>query len=299
MGVGSQPGEGAEAAGNHLHRVERALLYRRHAGVRLSVRIPLVGIVDRRAAVERRILARASMHIIFRDRPLQAIRIDPAVPSESSDGPAGLDIAGADMRSDRQRGRAAIPRPYRRWKARVADQPGRDLLSGRHRPQHRRHIVVVAVALVAEASAIGEHTDDTGLAALDDVRKSAGAAIGIGYQGDGTPGCRCSQRVVDAAARGLAEAHAVAGGAGAATVQCGASAGYMARQRARSCGKPPAARTTPRRAWTSTSPSAVPRTAPAYARLLPAATAPPARRRAARRRDRRPSGAAGRPARSR
>ena len=51
---------------------------------------------------------------------------------------------------------------------------------------------------------------------------------------------------------------------GAATVRCPSSAGNMARRRSGSCGKPPAASTTPRRARTSTSPSGVPSTAPRH-----------------------------------
>ena len=85
---------------------------------------------------------------------------------------------------------------------------------GGHGAQHGRDIVVVAIALVAEPPPVGEHADDAGLAALDDVREAADRAVGKGHQRHRAPGARRGERVVHPAAHGLAEAQAVAGGGG-------------------------------------------------------------------------------------
>ena len=66
MRVDLEPGEGAEAARLHLHRVERALFDRRHARIGLLRRIALFAVVRRRAATEQRVFAVPGMAEILR-----------------------------------------------------------------------------------------------------------------------------------------------------------------------------------------------------------------------------------------
>ena len=78
LGVGVQPGEGAEAAGNDLDRVERPCLDGRHTGVGLLRRIATSPFVGGRAAAEFRILTVACMAIVRLNRAREAVGIDAA-----------------------------------------------------------------------------------------------------------------------------------------------------------------------------------------------------------------------------
>ncbi|MNE75960.1 hypothetical protein D3C80_1721650 [compost metagenome] len=90
----------------------------------------------------------------------------------------------------RQRGGAGVAKAIPAQEAVVTDQPGASLLVLRYGVEHGGDIVVVAVRLVDEALAVGQHTDDARLAAFDDVREVADAAITVRYLGHRGPGDR-------------------------------------------------------------------------------------------------------------
>jgi hypothetical protein len=209
--VGLQSGEGAEAAGHHLDDVERPLLDGCDTRVRLIARVPLVTIVERRAAAERRVLTLERMQVVLRHRSLQPLGINPGVPGQLSDSPPGFDVAGFDVRLDWERRRPRYPQPVSALEGACADQPRRDLPPGRDGSQHGVHIVVVTVALVAEAPPVSEDADDPWLPALDDVREAPGRAIRERHERDRAPGAGSCERIVHGAARGFSKSRSVAG----------------------------------------------------------------------------------------
>ncbi|MNN21050.1 hypothetical protein D3C81_1343570 [compost metagenome] len=191
VAVGLQAGEGAEAARLDFHRIERTVLDRRDARVRsLVLRVALLAVERCGAATERRVFTVACVPVEFRHGADQALRVDAAGLRQFLDGRTTLEVAIAHMRPHRQRRRTRIAEAVATLETVVADQPGADLFALRHRLDHRRNIVVVTVGLVDEALAVGQHADDSRLAALDDVREMADAAVAVRHPGYWRPGHR-------------------------------------------------------------------------------------------------------------
>jgi hypothetical protein len=63
----------------------------------------------------------------------------------------------------------------------VADEPRCDFLIEWDRLHHGGYVVVIAVGLVDETTAIGQDPDDSGFSAIDDMRVKASAAPPIGH----------------------------------------------------------------------------------------------------------------------
>ena len=132
----------------------------------------------------------------------------------------------------------------------------------RHGAQHGHNVIVVAHVFVAESLPVREHADDAGLVALDDMRETADRPVRERHERHRTLCARRSERVVNRAAGGLAEAEPVTrgGGHGKRLVllisgKHRLAARLFMRETAggehHASGRPP-----------STSPSGVPRTAP-------------------------------------
>ncbi|MNL25107.1 hypothetical protein D3C87_1465770 [compost metagenome] len=70
----------------------------------------------------------------------------------------------------------------------TANQPGSDVFTRRGGGNHGRHVIVVAVGFVDEALTVAQHADDPGLAAFDDVREMADAAVAVRHLRNRRPG---------------------------------------------------------------------------------------------------------------
>ena len=140
----------------------------------------------------------------------------------------------------------------------VGDLPGLDRFAVRGRVDQPVDVVVVAVGLVHEPPPVRAHPDAAGLGPVHDVRERPGASAAERDQRDRAPGGRGLHVGVEAGSHGLAHGDAVAGGLLGASDQCSRPVGVLGNSAARrvtSCGKPPAASTTPRVAVILSSPS--------------------------------------------
>ena len=134
VGVGAQPEEGAEAAGQHPDRVERPLLQRRQRRVRAVLRVAGRPVERRAAAAELRVLADPGVLVELRDgrvpaRPGRCRTRRPVRPAScraSGSRTAGTGQAGTGNGLD-------MPNGYRRWKAWSQISQACDLLARRAR----------------------------------------------------------------------------------------------------------------------------------------------------------------------
>ncbi|MNE46667.1 hypothetical protein D3C80_1410170 [compost metagenome] len=130
------------------------------------------------------------MAVVGGDGGAQPARVDAAGLGQLFEAGAALEVAAAHMWPYRQWRGAGVAEVVAAQEAVVADQPRAGFLALRDRLEHGRHVVVVTVCLVDETVAIGQHTDDAGLAALDDVREVADTAVAVRHLGDRCPGHR-------------------------------------------------------------------------------------------------------------
>ena len=91
----------------------------------------------------------------------------------------------------------------------VADEPRHNFLAGRQGRDHRRYVIVIAIGLVDETTAIGQDADDSGLAAIDNVRVEAFSAVAIGHDGNRAPRYRGGKTAIELASCRFAEPSAV------------------------------------------------------------------------------------------
>jgi hypothetical protein len=63
-----------------------------------------------------------------------------------------------------------------------ADKPGRHFLTFRDGPHHRRHVVVIAVSLIDEATSVRQNSNDPGLRPIDDVREMAHTFVAMRHE---------------------------------------------------------------------------------------------------------------------
>ncbi|MNL04217.1 hypothetical protein D3C87_1247820 [compost metagenome] len=209
--VDLEPGERAEAARLDFHGVKRTLFDRRDTRVGLLQGVTLFAVVGRRAATELRIFAMACMTVVVRHGRAQADGIDAASRRQFLKGVAGFQIAAADKGRQRHWKRPRDAQAIPPLKAMVADQPGGDLLTLRGGGDHGCHVVVVTVGFVDEALAVAQDADDSGLAALDDVREMADAAVAVRHLRNRCPGHGGGHVDIHFGANAFAQSQAIAG----------------------------------------------------------------------------------------
>lgn len=72
-----------------------------------------------------------------------------------------------------------MTQPEAALEAVIADQPGRNFFTFRRRGHHRGGVIVVAVGFVDEALASGQHANQAGFGAVDDVGEMPRAAVRV------------------------------------------------------------------------------------------------------------------------
>jgi hypothetical protein len=117
-----------------------------------------------------------------RDGRGQFGRVDAALACELGNGPSALEVARTKVGPNRDRERFGHTERVAAFEGVVADQPGLNRLVSRSSGQHGAGELVVAVGLVDEPLAVGQHGDQAGFAAVDDVRVGADPAVAVGHQ---------------------------------------------------------------------------------------------------------------------
>ncbi|MNN18685.1 hypothetical protein D3C81_1319020 [compost metagenome] len=183
----------------------------RHAGIGpLVLWVALLAVERRGTTAKRRVLTVAGMAVEVVDRGAQPGRVDTAGLGQLFERGTLLEVATAHVRPHRQRRRTGMAQAIAAQEAMVADQPRAHLFILRHRRDHGRHIVVVAMRFVDETLAVGQYTDNARFAAFDDVREVPDAAIAVRHLRNRRPGHRRLQVGGDHAAGRLAQAQAIA-----------------------------------------------------------------------------------------
>ena len=118
------------------------------------------------------VLAGCHVAVPFGDGRLQPGRIDAGIGGEIADGAAGLEIAGADLRPDRHRERLDEAETEAAQERPIDNEKGMGRLVRFACGEQRLAEVVIGIGLVDEAPAIGQHRDEAGLGAVDEVRET-------------------------------------------------------------------------------------------------------------------------------
>lgn len=101
VAVGAQPIESAEVAHHHLDGVERPTLDWGEARVGFEGGVAIEAVVGGRAFAESGVLAGMGVPVVGGDRLLQPIRVDAGRLRQLGERAAALEVARADLRSDR------------------------------------------------------------------------------------------------------------------------------------------------------------------------------------------------------
>jgi hypothetical protein len=209
--VGDETGEGADVAHDQPDGVVRAVLQRRHARVGRDVGVALVAVVGLAALAEERVFPGGGGLVELLHGGFEHLRRNADLLGQLADARAALQVAALQVAPDGQRRRRDAAQAVVAQRLVVAQQPRRDLGLALAGLDHRLHEVVVRVAFVGKALALGRDRDHAGLGAVDEVGHHALGAVGARGDRCGHPRGGMRNGAVDAPAHGLGQAQAVAG----------------------------------------------------------------------------------------